>query len=145
MYIYLFRDVLFPTLRLRNKSNNCIATLFVGPNADEQNLSKKATVICQDEKRLHKGVLEYLKHEQCVHKSSSLFSLQEGLGDVRYFNLGVIILFLAGMLNNQRMVEASNKTRLKLTYKDETFSHWLQVNNVRSQQKLLVSGLLFSC
>ena len=81
--IYLFRDVLFPTLRLRSKINNCIATLFVGPTADEQNLSKKPTVICQDEKRLHKGVLEYLKHEQCVHKSNSLFSLQEGLGDVR--------------------------------------------------------------
>ena len=43
------------------------------------------------------------------------------------------------------MVEASNKTRLKLTYKDETFSHWLQVNNLRSRQILLVSGLLFPC
>ena len=37
---------------------------FVGPNADEQNLSKKATVICQDEnpssseKRLRKGTIE---------------------------------------------------------------------------------------
>ena len=49
------------------------------------------------------------------------------------------------MLNNQRMVEATNKTRLKLTYKDKTFSHWLQVNNVISRQILLVSGLLFSC
>ena len=43
---------------------NCIATLFVGANADKQNLSKKATVICQDEKPssseklLHKGTLE---------------------------------------------------------------------------------------
>ena len=66
----LFRDVLLPTLRLRNKINNCIATLFVGPTADEQNLSKKATVICQDEKpsssekHLHKGTLEFLKREQ---------------------------------------------------------------------------------
>ena len=83
------RDVLFPTLRLRNKINNCIATLFAGPTADEQNLSKKAAVICEDEKpsssekRLHKGTLESLKHEQYVHKSNSLFSLQEGLGDVR--------------------------------------------------------------
>ena len=59
-----FGDVLFPTLGFRRKINNCIATLFVGPNADEQNLSKKATVICQDEnpssseKRLRKGTLE---------------------------------------------------------------------------------------
>ena len=59
-----FGDVLFPTLGFRRKINNCIATLFVGPNADEQNLSKKATVICQDEnpssseKRLHKGTVE---------------------------------------------------------------------------------------
>ena len=49
------------------------------------------------------------------------------------------------MLNNQRMAEALNKTRLKLTYKDKTFSHWLQVNKVISRQILLVSGLLFSC
>ena len=97
------------------------------------------------EKHLHKGTLESLKQEQYVHKSNSLFSLQEGLGDVRSSNLGIIILFLAGMLNNQRMVEASNKTHLKLTYKVKTFSHWLQVNNVRSRQILLVSGLLFSC
>ena len=46
-------------------------------------------MICQDEKpsssekHLHKGTLESLKHEQYVHKSNSLFSLQEGLGDVR--------------------------------------------------------------
>ena len=65
-----------------------VATLFVGPTADEQNLSMKASVICQDEKpspsekRLHKGTLESLKHEQYVHKSNSLFSLQVGVGDV---------------------------------------------------------------
>ena len=59
-----FGDVLFLTLGLRRKINNCIATLFVGANANEQNLSKKATVICQDEnpssseKRLRKGTLE---------------------------------------------------------------------------------------
>ena len=60
-----FGDVLFPTVGLRRKLIlNCIATLFVGANADEPNLSKKATVICQDEnpasseKRLHKGTLE---------------------------------------------------------------------------------------
>ena len=46
-------------------------------------------MICQDEKpfssekHLHKGTLESLKHEQYVHESNSLFSLQEGLGDVR--------------------------------------------------------------
>ena len=46
-------------------------------------------MICQgekpssSEKHLHKGTLESLKHEQYVHKSNSLFSLQEGLGDVR--------------------------------------------------------------
>ena len=84
----LFHDVLLPTLRFRNKINNCIATLFVGPSVDEQNLSKKAAVICQDEKpsssekHFHKGTLESLKREQYVHKSNSLFSLQEGLGDV---------------------------------------------------------------
>ena len=42
-----------------------LCTPFVGTNADEQNLSMKATVICQgekrspSEKRLHKGTLEY--------------------------------------------------------------------------------------
>ena len=57
-----------------------------------------------------------------------------------YFNL-----FLVGMLNKKEMVEASNKTRLRLTYKVKSFSHWLQVNNVRCQQIIFVSGLLFSC
>ena len=38
------------------------------------------------------------------------------------------------------MVEALNKTRLKLTYKVKAFSRWLQVNNVRCRQKMLVSG-----
>ena len=76
-----FGDVLFPTLGLRRKLNNCIATIFVGANADDQNLSKKATVICHDEnrssseKRLHKGTLESYKHVQYVHKSNSLFSM----------------------------------------------------------------------
>ena len=60
--IYLFLDVLFPTLRLRSKKL-CYYS-FLGANADEQNLSKKVAVICQDEKpspsekRLHKGTLE---------------------------------------------------------------------------------------
>ena len=56
-------NVLFPTLRV--KSNELlISTFFVGPSADEQNLSKKATVICQDEKpsptekHIYKGTLE---------------------------------------------------------------------------------------
>ena len=54
-------------------------------------------MICQDEKpssekHLHKGTLESLKNEQYVHKSNSLFSLQEGLGDVRQSNLGIIII-----------------------------------------------------
>ena len=90
MYIYFFRGILFPTQGLRSKIDIiCIATLFVGATADEQNLLKKATVICQNEKpsssekHLHKGTLESLKHEQYVYKSNSLFSLQEGLGDVR--------------------------------------------------------------
>ena len=48
------------------------------------------------------------------------------------------------MLNKQEMVEALNKIRLKLTYRVKRFSHWLQVSNVRCQQKMLVSGLLFS-
>ena len=45
--------------------NSCIATLFVGPTADEQNLSRKTAVVCQDENpspseyRLHKGTLEF--------------------------------------------------------------------------------------
>ena len=34
------------------------------------------------------------------------------------------------MFNKQEMVEALNKTHLKLTYKVKTFLHWLQVNNV---------------
>ena len=43
--------------------NNCVTTLFVGPNTHEQQLSKKASVICQvekpssSEKRLQKGIL----------------------------------------------------------------------------------------
>ena len=49
------------------------------------------------------------------------------------------------MLKKQEIVEALNKIRLKLTYMDKTFSHWLQVNSVRSRQILLVSGLLFLC
>ena len=45
-------------------------------------------MICQDqkpspsEKRRHKGIVESQKHEQHVHKSNSLFSVYEGLGDV---------------------------------------------------------------
>ena len=80
MYL-LFRDFLLLTLRLRSKINNCIATLFVGPNADEQNFSRKAAVICQDEKpsssekHLHKGTLESLKDAQHVHKSNLFFSM----------------------------------------------------------------------
>ena len=57
-----------------------------------------------------------------------------------YFNL-----FLVGILNEQEMAEASNKTRLRLTYGVKTFSQWLQVNNVRYRQIMLVSGLFFSC
>ena len=42
----------------------CVTTLFVGPNTDEQRLSKKASVICQvekpsfSEKRPQKGIPE---------------------------------------------------------------------------------------
>ena len=46
-----------------------------------------------------------------------------------------------GMLNKQEMAEAFTG----LMYKVKTFSHWLQVNNVRYRQIMLVSGLLFSC
>ena len=41
-----------------------LSMFFVGPNTDEQNISKKAPVICQDEKAsssaksLHKGTLK---------------------------------------------------------------------------------------
>ena len=61
-------NVLFPTLRV--KSNELLIATFVlfffclVPSADEQNLSKKATVICHDEKssptekHLYKGTLE---------------------------------------------------------------------------------------
>ena len=41
-----------------------VLLFFVGPNADEQNLSKKTAVSCQDEKpssgeqRLYKDILE---------------------------------------------------------------------------------------
>ena len=59
-------NVLFPTLRV--KSNEVLISTFllfyVGPSADEQNLSKKATVICHDEKpsptekHLYKGTVE---------------------------------------------------------------------------------------
>ena len=55
--------------------------LCVGPSADEQNLSKKATEICHEEKpsptekHLYKGTLESYKHEQYVHKSNSLVSM----------------------------------------------------------------------
>ena len=44
--------------------NNCVSSLFVGPNTDEQQFSKKASVICKvekpssSEKRLQKGILE---------------------------------------------------------------------------------------
>ena len=44
--------------------NNCVTTLFAGPSTDEQQSSKKASVICQvekpssSEKRLQKGILE---------------------------------------------------------------------------------------
>ena len=46
-------NVLFPTLRV--KSNELLIATFafffcLVPSADEQNLSKKATVICHDEK-----------------------------------------------------------------------------------------------
>ena len=61
-------NVLFPTLRV--KSNKLLIATFVlfffclVPSADEQNLSKKAIVICRDEKssptekHLYKGTLE---------------------------------------------------------------------------------------
>ena len=61
-------NVLFPTLRV--KSNGLLIATFVlfffclVPSADGQNLSKKATVICHDEKssptekHLYKGTLE---------------------------------------------------------------------------------------
>ena len=62
-------NVLFLTLRV--KSNELLIATFVllfffclVPSADEQNLSKKATVICHDEKssptekHLYKGTLE---------------------------------------------------------------------------------------
>ena len=39
------------------------------------------------------------------------------------------------MLNKQEMVKGLNKTRLKLTCKAKTFSHWLKANNVRCQHK----------
>ena len=60
------------------KQRMIVTTLFVGPNIDEQHLSKKASVICQveepfySEKRLYKGTLEWYKHEHYVHKSNSL-------------------------------------------------------------------------
>ena len=59
-------NVLFPSLRVKSKEllyHYICVIFFVGPSADEQNLSKKATVICHDEKpspsekRLHKGTL----------------------------------------------------------------------------------------
>ena len=49
------------------------------------------------------------------------------------------------MLIKNEMVGASSKTRLRLTYQVKMFSHWLQVDNMRCRQKMLVSGLLFSC
>ena len=60
-----------------------------------------------------------------------------------YFNLGLTIIPCGDV--KKEMVEASNKTRLRLTYKVKSFSHWLQLNNVRCQQIIFVSGLLFSC
>ena len=62
--VFTFGDVLLLTLNFRSKFYNCIATLFVGPSADEQNLSRKAVVIFQDhnekpspsEKHLRKGI-----------------------------------------------------------------------------------------
>ena len=61
-----------------------------------------------------------------------------------HVNLRNMSLFLAGMVNKQEMVEALNKTRLKLTYKVKTFLHWLQVNNLKCRQIILVLGLRFS-
>ena len=53
-------NILFPSLRVKNKE-----LLYCYICVDEQSLSMKATVICQDEKpypsekRLHRGTLEY--------------------------------------------------------------------------------------
>ena len=53
--------------------------------------------------------------------------------------LGLMIIPYGGVKNKQEMVEASNETRLRLSYKVTTVSHWLQVNKVRCRQKMLVS------
>ena len=50
-----------------------------------------------------------------------------------------MIIPYGGVKNKQEMVEASNETRLRLSYKVTTVSHWLQVNKVRCRQKMLVS------
>ena len=55
-----------------------------------------------------------------------------------------LMIFPRGKVNKQEVVEALNRTRLKLTYKVKTFLHWLQVNNLRCRQIILVSGLRFS-
>ena len=78
----------------------------------------------------------------CLHLSISqqsyyLFSI--------FYNLRNMNLFLAGMVNKQEVVEALNKTRLKLIYKVKTFLHWLQANNVRCRKIILLSGLRFLC
>ena len=61
-------NVLFPSLRVKSKEllyHYICVIFFVGSSADEQNLSKKATVICHDEKPS--------PSEKCLHKGTLFF------------------------------------------------------------------------
>ena len=82
--------------------NNCVTTLFLGPNKHEQQLPKKASVICQvekpssSEKRLQKGILEsQVNNITCIFKSKSLF-----FSEKMYCTLTrAYWVFLAGMVH----------------------------------------------
>ena len=74
-----------------------LCTPFVGTNADEQNLSMKATVICQGEKRspsekhLHKGTLQNIRNMCNMSIRAIHCFLCRKVWDI-YFNLGLMII-----------------------------------------------------
>ena len=66
--IVIFFNVLFLSLRVKSKEllyHYICVIFFVGSSADEQNLSKKAIVICHDEKPS--------PSEKCLHKGTLFF------------------------------------------------------------------------
>ena len=63
---------------------NGVTNFFLVPNADEQQLSEKASAICEDEKpsssvkRLHKGILEEILTIYSLIRRANWFCFQVG-------------------------------------------------------------------